>query len=185
MGTRAKKAVSADARKITYRNEEGKDVSIPNEEIERWELLSALQLKKGFNKNGFVDKMVAGYLMDSETTRRFLVIVGLGNLRKMEDVLDELRERVVVEKRTLCEEEIGMITGMAKVSESFTLMMESIIKISGARTNKVIGLPNLKLPEGVPPQEAPAFYGVNVTVNSNGQNAEKPAISVEQVPAGK
>lgn len=184
MANKSKQAMIDGALGISYINEEGKEAKIPESEIARWRFINDLQMNGGFNKDKFIDKMIAGYLMDSETVRRFLVTEGLNNYRKLEDIIDEISKRVTSEHKTLCEEEIETMNVAIEAVKALPGIMESIIKISGAKTNKVMGLPNLRLPEGVAPQEAPNFYAV-VNVNSGGANAEKPAVSVEQIQPEK
>jgi len=185
MATRSKNAVIKDLKSVTYINEEGKEVSIPESEINRFVLISNLQMKKGFNKEGFIDKMAAGYLMDSETVRRFLVVNGLNQMKKMEDVAEEIRVRVVIKKAAFSEDEVATMKVICDVAKAFNEMSESIIKIAGARTNRTKSLPALHLPDGVAPQTAPGFYSQNKTdihVHVDGKNGEKPAVNVEEAP---
>lgn len=172
--TRTKDQSGSDALASVFIDAHGKEAKIPESVVKRWELMAALQIRRGFNRKDFMDKMLAGYLMDEETTRKYIVVEGLTTFHKIQDILDEVHNRVVKEGRTLCEEELGMLTGIAKVSESITSMMESIIKISAGGKAASKGLVVSE-----PTNEAPNFYKQDIHVHVNG---DKPNEKVIEVP---
>jgi len=172
MPKRSKKALIVDLKKFDYVNEDGKLVKIPQTDIERFLLIAELGMKNGFNKNGFMEKMMAGYLMDSETTRRYLVTSGLNNLTKVQDIVDEIFNRTVKEKRTLCEEEVKTIEVVSKVASAFNEISESIVRISGARSQGSGKYGKIALPPGDDSAQTPNFYK-NETHIHLGEKKEK------------
>jgi len=177
MANRSKASVLKDAKSVTYRNEDGKEVKIPEADISRWTAISELPSKNGFNKFHFIDKMTAGYMMDAESTRRFLVVSGLNNLRRVEEIMLEMRKRVTEEKRTMNEDELNTLKSLCSVMETVTMMSESIIKISGAKTNSVKGLTALPIPDGAP-DNTPSFYKQEVHIHTNGQSPPEKSINI-------
>lgn len=180
----AKQRLIKRVRDLRYITASGKDEPIPESEIKRWVMLHDIKLYGvGFNREQLIKKMTAGFLLDPDTVKRFFVVEGVNLFQSGLDVVNEFKKRAVEEKRTLCEDELAMLKGFSAASESLVKMMETVIKISGSRTD-TDRLPKLSLTDKSKPQEAPSFYA-QINVNGVPQPNEKPVVIEQPVEVEK